>query len=140
MSKQSGITMLSLIIYVLAMTVVVSTVATITSFFYSNVNDLQEGSSNISELAKFNMYFLNDINRKNNQVSYINENNTSITFLTGNTYTFNSGAIYYNNICICENVKDMQITVDEKEEKKLINVDITLGDKVNFQKKITYVM
>lgn len=138
MKSNRGVTTTSLIIYVIAMTIVIGIIATINSFFYSNVMNLEDGSSNISELTKFNMYFLEDIKKANNDI--VKLSNNSITFSSGNTFTFQDNAIYLNNIRICEDVQNLQFSVNENSDKNIINVLVTIGDNMEYTRTTKYVM
>ena len=64
MRKESGITLVSLTIYIIAFAVVIGIISVLTSFFYSNVVNLSDTGENSAEFTKFNMYFLEDINVK----------------------------------------------------------------------------
>lgn len=64
MRSNRGVTTTSLIIYVIAMLIVIGLIATINSFFYSNVLNLEDSSSNISEINKFNMHFLQETKKE----------------------------------------------------------------------------
>ena len=138
MKSDRGVTTTSLIIYIIAMTIVVGIIATINSFFYSNVMNIEDESSNISELTKFNMYFLADIKKENNDIIKISEN--AITFSSGNTFTFQDNAIYLNSIRNCENVKNLQFNVNKYTDKNIVNVLITIGDNMEYTKTTKYVM
>lgn len=63
MKSSRGITTTSLIIYIIVMMIVIGVIASITSFFYTNVLNI-ENSSAISEITKFNMYFLDEVKNK----------------------------------------------------------------------------
>lgn len=138
MKQERGVTTTSLIIYVIAMLIVIGIIATITSFFYTNVMNLQDNSDNISELTKFNMYFLEEVKNKENDIVTISEN--SITFLTGNTYTFQDNSIYLNSSKICENIKDVKFSIENVNEKTIINVLITIGENLEYTKTTQYVL
>lgn len=138
MKSSKGVTTASLIIYVIAMLIVIGIIATITSFFYTNVMNVEDSSSNISEITKFNMYFLEET--KNNDNSIIQVGQNFITFETGNIFTFQDNCIYLNNIRICENVKNFELNVEEVNNKEVINVLLTIGDNVEYTKTTKYVM
>ena len=140
MKSNSGITTTSLIIYIISMLIVIATIATITSFFFTNVMNLDQTSHNIGEITKFNMYFIEDIKSKNNKILKISENKNSITFLTGNTYTFQDNSIYLNNIRICENITNLQFDKKKEDNKTIIIVLITIGNNLPYTKITEYVM
>ncbi len=138
MGSSRGVTTANLIIYVIAMLIVIGIIATITSFFYTNVNNLEDSSSNVSEITKFNMYFLQEVKNVNNDIIILNEK--SITFLTGNTFTFQDNSIYMNSSRISENIKDLKFSLEEINEKKVITVLITIGENLEYTKTTKYVM
>lgn len=138
MKSDRGITTGNLIVYVIAMLIIIGIIATITSFFYTNAINLEDNSSNISTITKFNMYFLEETKNKNNQI--INNDSKSITFSTGNTFTFQDNSIYLNSIKICEDVRNMEFNVEEINNKKIINVIITVGENVEYTKTTKYTM
>lgn len=138
MNSSRGVTTTNLIIYVIAMLIVIGIIATITSFFYSNVTNLEDNSSNVSEITKFNMYFLQEVKNKNNDIITISEK--SITFLTGNTFTFQDNSIYMNGSRISENIKDLKFSLEEINSKKVITVLITIGENLEYTKTTKYVM
>ncbi len=111
MKQDRGITTTSLIIYIIAMLIVIGIIATITSFFYTNIINVEDSSNNVSEITKFNMYFLQETKNQNNDI--VKNTEKSITFLTGNTFTFQDNSIYLNRSKICKNVKDLKINVEE---------------------------
>ncbi|MBO5478372.1 MAG: hypothetical protein J6A04_01430 [Clostridia bacterium] len=138
MRKDAGLTTTSIIIYVIAMLIVIGIIATITSFFYSNVNNANENSNSISEITKFHMYFLEETTRSNNQINEIK--NTSISFTTGNTFTFQDNSIYFNHIKICEDITNLQFMSEEKNGKTVISVLITIGQNNEYTKTTQYVL
>lgn len=138
MKNNHGVTITSLIVYVIAMLIVIGIIANLTSFFYTNVFNLEDESANISEISKFNMYFLEEVKNPNNSIAQINDN--SITFVTGNTFIFQDNSIYLNNIRICENIKNLNFTKEETKSKEVINVLITVGDNMEYTKTIKFVM
>lgn len=138
MKSDKGVTTSSVIIYVIAMMIVIGIIATITSFFYTNVMNTKDNSDNISEMTKFNMYFLEEVKNENNSI--INISDTSILFKTGNMFTFMDNSIYFNKIKICENVKEMKFSEEDINNKKIIKVLIVSGDIMEYTKNVSYVM
>ena len=138
MKNNSGVTITSIIVYVIAMMIVIGIIASITSFFYSNVNNINENSDNISEITKFHMYFLEETTNENNSIVSISNN--QITFATGNTFTFQDKAIYFNHVKICEQITNTQFATEEINEKTIINVLITIGENNEYTKTTKYVL
>lgn len=130
MANNKGITMTSLIIYVLGMVIAVSIIATLTSFFYKNVN---VGSINneTTQYTKFSNIFSKEIERKNNQIIECNttgkeENKISyIIFSSGNQYTYKSEnkSIYKNKIKICQGVENCEFSYNFKDSIYSVKVE-----------------
>ena len=138
MRKETGITLTGIIIYVIAMVVVVSIIATVTSFFYTNVIQLKDNSDNISELTKFHMYFLEEVKDINCEITRLEDN--AIQFRTGNTFSFQNNAIYYNHVKICENVSNLQFDVENINNHQVIRVLVSLGNSMEYTKTTEYVV
>lgn len=140
MRSNKAITLTSLIIYVIGMVIVVSTIATITSFFYKNIDIENINDDSTTQYTKFLSIFSDEINKGNNRVvdCKITEENgekiSYIIFTSGNQYTFKNKSIYRNKIKICDNIDDCDFSytfVDSKYNIKVnyksTNIDMT-GD------------
>lgn len=138
MRSERGVTLTSIMIYVLALTVVVLTIGRITLYFYRNVNKLDSNAIAEEEYTKFNSYFTYEINVENNEIKSCEtlEDGTSyiIFSLTGNQYTYKNGSIYMNknkinnNIQACEfKYNENIITVNMKINEKDYNVSYTIA-------------
>lgn len=138
MKQNSGLTTTSIIIYVIAMMIVIGIIANITSFFYTNVNGVEENSNHISEITKFHMYFLEETTKKDNAIYQITDH--SISFISGNTFTFQDNSIYFNHVKICEEVANVQFAKEIKNNKTIINVLITMGMNNEYTKTTKYVL
>ena len=55
--NEKGVTLTSLLIYVLALTVVVIIVGRITTYFYKNMDQVTTNTAAAAEYTKFNSYF-----------------------------------------------------------------------------------
>lgn len=140
MKENKGITLTSLIIYVLVLLIVVTIVANITSFFYSNVANTKDNSQNIAMITKFNMYFTKDVKMIGNEVATIADDKTYIKFTSGNIYSFQNNAIYLNSIKICDNVSNAQFQLEEVNQNKIISVLISVGENLEATKTTKFVM
>lgn len=70
MKNQKGVTLISLTIYIIALTVVIAILSVVSTYFYKNVNDTQNDITPLTEFTNFNTYFSEDVNT------------TSVTYLT----------------------------------------------------------
>ena len=141
MKSNKGVTLTSLIIYVIGMTIMVSIIATLTSFFYKNI-DIGDINSNTTQYTKFTSILSEEVNKKNNSVidcQSLTNGVSYIVFSSGNQYTFNqeSKSVYRNNVKICDNIDtcDFSYTyIDSKYKIKVsfqtANIDMTESNSI----------
>ena len=143
MKSQKGVTLIALVIYVIVLTIVVSILAMISSFFFSNVNFVKDQANYAPEFNKFNMFFIQDV--KNNKNVTVSGNN--IKFEDGTEYIFNldQKAIFRNGKAIAKNVQAAVFTTTTETirntTKNIVNVSIAIGNTgALFTKEIDYVL
>ena len=161
MKGEKGITLISLVIYLIAMVIIIAVVASISGYFYKNIDVKSETQDIHLQFSRFNSYFTEDVNKPSNRISeigYINGSGTKTTngtkpsdfvqhyilFSSGNQYTFIKqkvennkviyGAIYLNNIKIASNITNC---VFEKVSGDNTSVKVQIEGN-NFSKEITY--
>jgi hypothetical protein len=139
MRSEKGITLTTVVIYVMAMIVIVGIVATITSFFYSNTAELEETSSILGEFNKFNLYFLSETQKEDNKVVKI-ESGKRIIFSSGAAFTYQDNGIYFNNIKLCSGVTDCTFSMTKKDEKDIILVYLEIGKNKDFARTMEYTL
>lgn len=131
MKKNSGITLTSLIIYVIGMLIVLGTIANLTSFFYKNANIEEIQKDTTTQYTRFSSIFLEEINNENNLVidskTWTEDNikQSYIIFSSGNQYTYTNenNCIYKNNIKICENIDDCDFSYTFENSKYIIKIN-----------------
>ena len=138
MKSEKGITLISLIVYLIGMVIVVAVVTVISGYFYKNTKGLYENIDPISEYTKFNTFFSEEVNHENIKVlecktdSTIPEQKESyIVFNNGVQYTFiqeNKG-IYRNKVKICREIDNCEFTYEIVNGKAVVIVEFTAGDK-----------
>lgn len=149
MSDNKGITMTSLIIYVLGMVIAVSIIATLTSFFYKNVN-VGNISKDTTQYTQFSNIFSKEIERKNNKVidcKTTEEDGNKISYIifsSGNQYTYKSEnkSVYKNKVRICQNVENCEFSYtftdsiySVKVEFKTDIIDMTGNNAITYNLK-----
>lgn len=145
MKKNNGITLTSLIIYVTGMLLVVTTIATLTSFFYKNI-DIKAINNDTTQYTKFSSIFGEEINRSNNSIidcKSLSYGISYIVFSSGNQYTFNenSKSIYKDNVKICDNVELCDFSYTYQDSKYKIKIDFkTSNIDMSGNNAITYNM
>ncbi len=136
MKQEKGITITSLAVYVVAMVVVIGIISTISTYFYNNMEELNTDKHSIETYTKFNMYFTEEINIKQNYAIYSNIEDLSLDYnyiifsKTGNQYTFENNSIYKNQIKICDNIADCSFNWNETD--KLVTVKIQTTDNIEY--------
>ncbi len=130
MKSQNGITLSPLIIYIIVMIMVIGVMARVSTMFYNNVNKLDNRTIEISKFNNFNTYFVKEIKLPNNGIDKI-ENNY-ILFKSGNSFLYQNQNIYYNDLMIVDNVKNLVFT---RESESVINLNISFEE---YSKQIKY--
>ena len=138
MKEEKGITLVSLVVYIIVMVIIIAVMTTIINSFYQNTETVQGNVQEIVEFNKFNNYFLKEVKTKNNKVDSVDTN--YILFASGNSFSISNNGIYYNNIKICNNVQNIEFMLeqdmeDTDEEYSIINVHLNFG---KFNKSIKY--
>ena len=126
MKNNRGITLTSLIIYILGMIIVIGIIATFTSFFYKNMN-IENINKNTTQYTKFSSIFIQEINKQGNYIvdyKKLEDNSSYIIFASGNQYTFmqENKSIYINNIKICKDIETCSFDVSYVDSKYIIEI------------------
>lgn len=142
MKSEKGVTLTSLILYIMVATIVIGTMGVISSNFFFNASETKNQSEYAEEFNKFNMFFIQDI--KNNKSAEVT--NTQIVFEDGNTYIYDSTQknITRNGTVITKEIENLQFSTStytvKNTNKNLINVNMSIGKNNVFQKEIEYVL
>lgn len=149
MTSQKGISLISLIIYVIAMLITVTIITVITSYFYQNVDVTAEKYTYFSEFTKFETYMSEEVNISENKILKINQGTgneqTYIAFSSGNQYTYipTNNAIYVNNVKIASGVKGCEFAEGIENGHSTLKVRVSIqGNTENSPKirQITYTL
>ena len=143
MKEEKGITLIALIIYISLMSFVVAGVTAITKSFYANINEFDKTSASATAVAKFNMYFVNDLKAAKVKVNKAEDKKIELSVRTKGetpkdetvTYSLNedNGYLYRNKVKVCGNVKDLKIEADEKSS--IVTVYLKIN---NYEKTTKY--
>ena len=120
MKNQKGITLVSLLVYIIVMIIIIGGLSTISYNFYRNTQALEVDTEDIVEFSNFNEYFIKEIKKANNKIDNISEDGTYIVFTDGNSFMLNNKSIYYNQIEISKNVNSLKFEYDKDEENNEI--------------------
>ena len=130
MKNEKGITLTSLVIYIIALTIIVIMFGVMRNNFENSVKDISQESNLESEFNKFNLYFTKDIKIEGNKAVLDGQN--KITFSSGSSYEFineEKNVVYKNSdkeIKILRNVNSCTFatTIDTDTAKTIITVSI----------------
>lgn len=127
MKSQKGISLISLTIYVIALTIIVAMVSVISSYFYKNMNSSTDTINPLTEYTKFNSFFSDEVNHSNIKVLECKEN--YIVFDNYVQYTFipENKAIYKNKVKICAEVESCKFEYKINNGKDVVSVKIKIG-------------
>ena len=139
MKTEKGITLISILIYVIAMVIIIAVIATLTGYFYTNIDINTESQDIQKQYTKFNSFFTEDINKSGNVIidSNTESENPYIIFSNKNQYTFikQNKAIYFNQVKIATNIEKCTFDTQIKNGRNIIIVTIEAKD---FQKTTEY--
>ena len=148
MKKESGITLVTLIVYLMIVSAILAALTNLSSHVYKNIGKL--GSENLSaeEFNKFNGNFIKSVKSIKQSTVTNNNQNVTIVFDDGTTYNYINGenSIYKNKIKIAKNINYFTADVQNINNKNVIQVQIGTGKKDtavgnnDFGKTINYVL
>ncbi len=137
--SEKAITLTSLAIYIIVMMMVIGLMTSISLIFYNNTENLNEDTKDIIEFNNFNHYFIKEIKIANNKVDQISPEGTYILFTNGNTFSFKNNSIFYNDLQIANNVRNVSFHYDKDETDNEIKDIIIVNIKFNnYQKQMKY--
>ena len=134
MKKEHGVTLISLIIYIIVLLFVLTIVTKLTSALYFNLHDMDKQSDAVVSISKFNMYFLNDIKNKPVTANVISPNTLELIYSDGSekiTYTKTNKVLYRNKVKVFDSLDEITIT----KIGQTIQVYLKIGD---YSKTIKY--
>ena len=138
MKSEKGVTLNSLILYIILLTLVIGLLTSISSYFYSNLDYTNETGKTMFQFNKFNMYFIEDV--KSNTDIYSIEDE-KIVFGDGTVYTFGNGNIYRNKVKICDDIEIIKFSqVANNSNKEIIKVDMAIKGSTIFNSSNEYVL
>ena len=144
MKKENGITLVTLIVYLMIVSAILAALTNLSSHIYKNINKLGIENLSSEEFNKFNVNFVKSVKANKNATVTNNNQNVTIEFDDGTTYNYINGenSIYKNKIKIAKNINYFTAEVQNIKNKKVIQVQIGTGkkDTAVFGKTINYVL
>lgn len=142
MKSERGITLVSLVVYIIIATIVIGTMALVSTFFFNNMNGIKNQEKYAPEFNKFAMFFIEDV--KTNAEATVTTQ--TVTFERGDIYQYKSDEkkIYRNDKVIAKEVEDVQFTLERilvgSKQKNIIRVKMIMGKKQEFNKEVEFVL
>ena len=142
MKSEKGITLTALIIYIMIATILIASIALLSSYFYSNMNIIKQQNQYAIEFNKFSMFFIEDV--KNNKTAEVTTN--KVTFADGTVYEYKPAekAVYRNDTKITEKLDSFSFNsskyVVSNTTKQIINVKMTINGEQNSSTGIEYIL
>jgi len=127
MKSEKGLSLTSVIVYIIGMLIVATIIGTFTIYFYNNLTN-SSNKANI-EYSKFNMNFLKDTKEENNKITNINNLANMIQFSNGTTYLYQDKSIYRNNVKISDNIEEFAIIYEVQNNKAVIKTLFQVDNK-----------
>ena len=121
MRNQKGITMVSLVIYVLSFAIIIGIIGSVTAFFSSGMREMNQNAGASSEYNKFNIYMSKYTKNGYNIIPDEYENNQYIAFeKDGEKIVFEKvdDILYVDNVKLCENVDEFEAKAITTENGK----------------------
>lgn len=148
MKKENGITLVTLIVYLIIVSAILAALTNLSSHIYKNINKLGIENLSAEEFNKFNVNFVKSVKANKNATVTNNNQNVTIEFDDGTTYNYINGenSIYKNKIKIAKNINYFTADVQNINNKNVIQVQIGTGKKDtavgnnDFGKTINYVL
>lgn len=143
MKSEKGITLTSLVIYVIGITIIFAVVANLTIYFNKNSRTIEYTTNNSAQITRLNQYLINDTKKENAQITEANEN---IIIIQANgetikyTYDKNSKGIYRNKVKIANDVQSLEIKKDIIYDKTKLLLNITIEMQEQIQKDLEYII
>lgn len=106
--------MVSLVIYIISFVIIIGIVGVITTVFNQNMKEINMTSGTSSEYNKFNLYML-DQTQGGYFVAKCSDETESEGYVTlsngksSNTFVLLENILYFNQIKLCENVKEFKV-------------------------------
>ena len=127
MKSERAVTLMSLAIYIILIMITITILTTVISNFQNNIKNINEEGTEISEINKFNMYFLQEAKKQGNHIESISD--SEVIFSSGNKYIFRDRGIYLENaggtsINIANNIASCKFSTKIETGKTVIIVKI----------------
>lgn len=146
LKSENGVTLTELVVYILVLSIVMGIMASISNFFYGNLDLIKDSAKYAGEFDKINSNLIVDVKANNHAI--VNNDDKTIIFEDGTTYKYSAKdeGVYRGNNRIAINVKAFSVSkktiVINSVEKDILTVNVIIGNssKNLINKKIDYTL
>ena len=138
MRSERGITLTSLVVYVLGITIIISIITLVSTYFYKNIKIVSGTGKNSEIYTAFNMYFLGDI--KKEDIAVTSCTGDKIIFSDGTSYQYLVKRLYRNGAEILRNIELLNFESKKQGEKEIVTVRIAIPGNTNLTLSTDYVL
>ena len=146
MKAEKGITLTSLVIYMIVSTIVIGILAIVTTNFVSNTKQIKDNQNYAPEFNQFAMFFIRDC-KNNKTIQEEQSNYNQLIFEDNTTYVYDSENknILRNGIIICRQMDDFSFTLDKSvvvnhTQKHIVIVKFKSGSMNQMERGIRFVL
>ena len=68
MKSERGITLISVTVYIIAITILIGVITVISRYFYTNTKSVSQSIDPVTQFTKFNTFFSDEVNHENIKV------------------------------------------------------------------------
>ena len=129
MKNNRGITLVSLIAYIILAIMVIGMLTTISMHFKNNLSAVTDKSAKHTEFDKLNLQLLKETKTEDNLIDTSQTTAKKVVFSNGNTYTYlpNDKTVYLNdNIKIAENISSCTFAVTEVNNRQKLTATVEI--------------
>lgn len=148
MKSERGVTLVSLIIYVIAMLITITIITVVTSYFYNNDIDVTaQKYTYYGEFTNIESNFSEEANFTNNKIlEYTNINPDSaeskqcyLALASGNQYTYVKAnkALYKNKVKIASGIEECVFGEEIKNGNNALNIKVKIEGK---ERQLQYIL
>lgn len=106
MSTQKGITLMSLILYIVAIVIVIGVLSIVTTTFYNNIRNFDSQSKFEAEYNKVKLFLLEDTKERKMKITQVVENRKGIVLVNDSNdsikYSSTSTGFYRENVLVSD--------------------------------------
>ena len=136
-NQRSGITLTSLVIYVIGLTILFATIANLTIYFNKNSRSIEFTTNNSAQLTRLNQYLISDTKNKN--IKSVNVENNIIQINVDNEeikYIYDSE----NKVKISNDVQLAKFSKETVYDKSKITIEIVIGEQEKVSKTLEFII